>query len=368
MLIIADENITQGVNAFTQFGEVRTINGRNISPDMLIGADALIVRSVTRVDEKLLSKAAGLKFVGTATIGSDHVDREFLDSRGIFFTNAAGCNSRSVAEYVLSALLNYAGVSGTGLSGKNLGIVGYGNIGRKVKAIAELLGMNVFVNDPPLQRTGKIDFSVGMDRILGCDVITLHVPMNKGGEDNTFHLISRRELETIKPGTLLINSSRGSVINNAALKESLDKKPLFTVLDVWENEPEISYQLLQKVNYGTAHIAGYSFEGKLNGTRIIADSMSEFFGIRNKWKPFYPPVDTALIQKDKISARNLQDFFSAIYDIKTDDHLLRETDPEKSFSAHFDSLRKNYRLRREISAYINDDSSEFIKALASAGD
>jgi len=361
LLIIADENITQGVNAFTQFGEVRTINGRNISPDMLIGADALIVRSVTRVDEKLLSKAAGLKFVGTATIGSDHIDKNYLDKRAIGFASAGGCNSRSVAEYVLSGLLNYSREGGFSLQGKSIGIIGYGNIGTKVKAIAELLGMTVLVNDPPLQRAGKIGFSAGISQILECDIITLHVPMNNGGEDNTFHLIDFPQLEMLKPGAMLINSSRGAVVNNSALKQTLKKKHLFTILDVWENEPDLDTELLQLINYGTAHIAGYSLEGKINGTKMMFESIRDFFGVSAEWEPVYPDIDPSP------ECRNLSDIIHNIYDIRTDNHLLREYPPPADISSHFDLLRKNYRVRREISAYINGNSSDLIKALAIAG-
>lgn len=359
--IVADENIIFARGAFSHLGEVVLLPGREISRARLVDADILLVRSVTKVDENLLDNT-GIKFVGTATIGSDHVDKQYLGSRGIKFTDASGCNADAVAEYVFSALFDIASEMKFNLCEKSIGVIGVGNIGSRVSKFAASLGMKVLKNDPPLKREPNPGDYLELDELMNCDIITLHVPLNMKGIDRTFHLFDKQRLEKIKNGAILINASRGLVIDNNALTDIIQKKDIISVLDVWENEPEINVELLQKTKIGTPHIAGYSYEGKVNGTSILYNAVCNFLKINPVWKPVLPEIDEnkiRIINRD-INA-DIQKIISEIYKIKEDDKQLREiqdvTGNERG--KYFDGLRKNYRLRREFSNYFiklkNDD-------------
>ena len=275
--LIVDENIAFADTVFAQFGKVNLMPSREITNSILMDADILIVRSITTVDETLL-KNAPVKFVGTATIGTDHIDLDYLKSKNIFFADAQGCNAFSVAEYVLASLLTLAVKFDFSLKDKSIGIVGVGNVGSKVAAFAEALGMTVLLNDPPLKRTGDKRNFVELDEILKCDIVTLHTPLNLDGIDKTYYLFNKDNLNKLKDGAILINSSRGAVINNLDLLIAIEKKKLKVVLDVWENEPDINTELVNNVLIATPHIAGYSYEGKVNGTKIIYESLCEYLG------------------------------------------------------------------------------------------
>ena len=229
MKLIVDENISFGKEAFSEFGEITFAHGREINNNMLANADALITRSITKVNEELLS-GTKVKFVGTATIGTDHIDLNYLQENDITFSSAAGCNSNAVKEYVLAAV-SHIFKHRIDIEDKSIGIIGVGNIGTKVAAISESLGLKVIRNDPPLQRlpagqTGETgsDIYSKLEDALQCDIITCHVPLNLEGIDKTVHLINEETLRLIKPGTLLINSSRGAVVDNKALRERLEKQ------------------------------------------------------------------------------------------------------------------------------------------------
>ena len=355
MKIVVDENIPQALEAFGNFGEIILSSGRKISNKLLSDADILIVRSITIVNEDLL-KRTKVKFVGTATAGTDHIDIEFLNKNKIAFADAAGCNSYSVAEYFISALVQLYKKNNVSLKNKTLGVVGCGNVGSKVARFSKELGLEVLINDPPLERKyGSKDF-VTIEEILKCDIISLHVPLNLTGIDKTFHLINEENLKQIKSGTILINTSRGEVIENYALKKRLiNYADLITVLDVWENEPLIDYELLSKVDIGTAHIAGYSLEGKVNGTEIIYKKLCNFLNVPSSWQPKYPSIPESVITIDtnKKFEEHFYNIFKEIYKIDDDDKLLREGinfDSELQ-SKHFDLLRKNYSIRREFNNY-----------------
>lgn len=355
MKIIVDENIPFGREAFENFGEVELHNGREINPSICKNADALIVRSITKVNEELL-KNTSMKFVGTATIGTDHIDQEYLNKSNIAFSSAAGCNSYSVAEYVFSALTYVANKYSLNLSKQSIGVVGYGNIGKKVVAIAEVLGMQVVVNDPPLQRTtNERDFST-LEEALKCDIVTCHVPLNKSGIDKTIHLLSEENINLIKENGILINSSRGPVVSNEALKKILEEgKKIFTVLDVWETEPNYDSDLLKLVNIGTPHIAGYSYEGKVNGTVLIYNALAKHLGVKVNWKPKLKEVVNNRVECNGIESAEelLQKIFNKSYNVIEDDILLREglslLNDERL--EHFDKLRKNYKIRRELNNF-----------------
>ncbi len=350
--IVADENIEYVKEAFSEFGNLSILSGRNISNEDLIEADILLVRSVTNVNENLLS-GTKIKFVGTATIGSDHIDKNYLTLKNIFFTDAAGCNSDAVTEYVFTALFQIASEQNITLRNKTIGIVGVGNIGSRVAHIAEVLGLNILKNDPPIKRkTGFTDY-YDLDQLMNADIITIHVPLIKEGIDKTHHLFDYSRLNKLKNETILINTSRGSVIDNKVLTDIIQRKKLNVILDVWENEPFLNRELLNNVNIGTPHIAGYSLEGKANGTIILYNTLCEFLKKPKTWRPQLPEVKDKIILPELKTQDSLQKALSFVYKIKEDDLKLKKINEidEAKESAYFDSLRKNYPLRRELSNY-----------------
>ncbi len=355
MKIIVDENIPFGREAFENFGKVELHNGREINASLCKNADALIVRSITKIDKELLDNSS-VKFVGTATIGTDHIDQNYLEKKKIAFSSAAGCNSYSVAEYVFSALTYFANKYKFNLGKQSIGVVGYGNIGKKVVTIAETLGMQVVVNDPPLQRTTSERHFSTLEEALKCDIVTFHVPLNKSGIDKTIHLLNEENISLIKEGTILINSSRGKVVSNEVLKKRLENKnDIRTVLDVWETEPNYDSELLKLVSIGTPHIAGYSYEGKVNGTVMIYKALSQHLSVNSNWKPkLIEVVDNKIeCNGSETEEELLLKLFSKSYSIIEDDALMRQglNLPLNEKLEHFDRLRKKYRIRRELNNF-----------------
>jgi len=355
MKIVVDENISFAEEAFSTLGEVTLSHGREITNEMLRDADALIVRSITNVNEELLANSS-VKFVGTATIGTDHIHKEYLEQNGINFADAAGCNSHAVKEYVYTAIFNLCVKHNISLDGKSIGIIGCGNIGSKVALVAESLGIKVYKNDPPLQRVGSSNEYCSLDEALQCDIITCHVPLNKGGVDNTVHLLNESKLNNLKPGTILINSSRGPVLDGNALKQRLAKRnDLHVVLDVWETEPNFDTELLKSIELGSAHIAGYSYEGKVNGTKLIYNALCKNLDQPVNWQPTLAEVGNSIL--DISDTKSKEEFFfnlfNNIYPIHEDDNLMRKVLNEQvdDVGKYFDKLRKTYRLRRELNNY-----------------
>lgn len=350
MKIIADENIPCVRQAFASLGEVTLLPGRGMRPEQVRDADILLVRSVTRVDRALL-EGSRVRFVGSATIGFDHVDRDCLQARGIGFSTAPGSNATSAAEYVVSALMVLAERRGLELAGMSAGIIGCGNVGSRVRRRLEALGMQCLVNDPPLQAQGGHDDFVDLERVLQADVISVHVPLTRSGPHSTFHLANAEFLARLKPGAVFINTARGSVVDNVALDRLLNTRTdLSIVLDVWEGEPAISTVLLEKVDLGTPHIAGYSLDGKLRGTEMIYRAACEFLGVPAQWRaaaelPPGPLLDLAGDGLDAAVNAVLQ-----CYDVRADDARLRQllTLPSQERAGCFDRLRKEYPVRREF--------------------
>ncbi len=348
MKIVADPNIPFVQEAFQALGEIALVPGREISAADVREADVLLVRSVTNVSPALL-EGSRVKFVATATIGFDHVDRGYLEKRGIGFASAAGCNANSVGEYIVAALLELARRQKSRLAGRCLGVVGVGNVGTRVARYAEALGMRVLRNDPPRQRAERSANFVTLDQVLAeADMITLHVPLIKSGPDTTFHLFDKERLHGLNiRRPILLNSSRGPVIDNGALAKAINGDWLGgVVLDVWENEPEISPELLEIVDVGTPHIAGYSFDGKVNGTRMIYEAVCGFFGRPATWQPVLPPPVVPRMEVKALAGEPVEDVLrrviSGLYDINADDARLRSNLQE------FDKLRAQYPIRREF--------------------
>jgi erythronate-4-phosphate dehydrogenase len=354
MKIIADENIPAVAQAFGTLGEVTLLPGRGLRAEDVRAADVLLVRSVTRVDRELL-EGSRVRFIGSATIGFDHVDRDYLQSRAIGFATAPGSNATSAAEYVVSALLALGEREGFRLAGRTVGIVGCGNVGSRVRDRLTALGCQCLVNDPPLQERAGHGGFVGLDAVLQADIISLHVPLKKAGRHPTWHLFDASLLRRIKPGTVLINTSRGAVVDNAALDALLTTRPdLSVVLDVWEGEPSISMALLEKVALGTAHIAGYSLDGKLRGTEMIYRAACDYFGYTPRWNAadVLPAAESLDLRGGTgvDAIERLREAVFRIYDVRADDARLRGLlmlTPEEQ-PAVFDRLRKDYPERREF--------------------
>jgi len=358
MKIIADENIPFVGAAFQTLGQLTTVAGRQMTAELVREADILLVRSVTPVNQKLLA-GSQIKFVGTATIGTDHIDLDYLTQQGIGFSNAAGSNANSVAEYVIAALVAHAVRQRISLKNKVLGVVGVGNIGRRVVRYAEKLGWHVLQNDPPLARqTGEARF-VSLDDLMDADFITLHVPLTFEGQDKTYHLFDAARLHQMKPDSVLINTSRGPVVETQAAKQILESGYLQTMfLDVWENEPEIDLDLLTQIAIGTPHIAGYSLDGKVNGTKMIYDAACHFFQMSPTWEitAVLPPLDESdlvVIPEGKSDEAVLHEIIQQAYSIEQDDANLRKilTLPTTQRNSYFDQSRKNYPIRREFNNY-----------------
>lgn len=354
MKLVVDENISFAKEAFSLFGEVTLLPGREITNDNLKATDVLIVRSVTNVDETLL-KNTPVKFVGTATIGTDHVDLDYLKFNHIAFADAKGCNAYAVAEYVLTAFVKICADEKISLQEKSIGIVGVGNVGSKVVKFAELLGLKVFKNDPPLQRINPQEKFYSLEEILKCDIVTLHVPLTFEGEDKTFHLIDEEKLAQLKENSFLINTSRGAVIDNSALRKFISQKKLNVALDVWENEPDVDLSLLEGVKIATPHIAGYTLEGKVNGTVMIFNSLNEFLGTKYQFDFKLPEIKHNLLDynKSEFDLIEFENLISRIYNIESDTNQLKKMlyFNREDRLKYFDALRKNYPLRREFNNY-----------------
>lgn len=329
MKIVADENIAYAAHFFAPLGELVLLPGRAIRRVDVQDADILLVRSVTSVSRDLLEGTA-VRFVGSCTIGTDHIDSIYLQKNNIRFAYAPGCNARAVVEYVLSALstlkVNIA-------AGEKIGIVGCGNVGGHLLRCLQAVGANVVGCDPFLVGTALP--LVSFEKILACDVICVHTPLTKTGLHPTFHLFDEEVINSLKPGTVLLNAGRGAVVDNDALLRRLQKQnDLRVVLDVWENEPAINPDLLKCVAIGTPHIAGYSAEGKLRGTEMVYDVLCDFLGL-NK-------TATPVSLEGEVTP----------YAIAADAAALRELYPVDGALA-FDRLRKYYIPRRESPVVVN---------------
>ncbi|WP_026960654.1 4-phosphoerythronate dehydrogenase [Aliagarivorans taiwanensis] len=366
MKIVVDENIPFAQALLKQHGEVVPVDGRNIAPAQLADADALLIRSITKVNAALLSQAQHLKFIGTATIGTEHVDQTLLAEKGITFASAPGCNARSVAQYVTSALLAAAQFRQQSLKGKSFAVIGAGNTGSATARCAQALGMKVLFCDPPLEQQGKLAGGISLQQALQADVISLHVPLDQYPEFPTRYLIGVEQLQALSPQQVLINACRGAVVDNRALlaQAKASRAPLL-IWDVWEHEPKVITELVEHCFIATPHIAGYSLEGKMTGTSMIYHAMCQALKIEPN------DLSQQLLPEAGLPTVTLQPPFSQqqvaaltrlVYDLQGDDKRFREfgLTPEG-----FDRLRKTYPERREFS--VLQINSAFEQALAELG-
>lgn len=369
MKILVDENMPYAEALFGRLGDVQTVAGRAIPAPALALADALMVRSITRVDGALLD-GSRVKFVGTATAGTDHVDEDWLAQAGIGFSAAPGCNAIAVVEYVFSALLWLAQRDGFALRDKTVGIIGVGNVGGRLQRRLNAFGVRTLLCDPPLAEAGAPgDWQPLETLVAEADVLTFHTPLTRAGRHATWHLVDEALLAALPADRIIINACRGAVVDNAALLQALESdKPLSVVLDVWEPEPALSLPLLARVDIGTAHIAGYTLEGKARGTTQVFDAYSAYVGSdeRASLAALLPPPAVERIRlRGAIDEEALRLLAHLVYDVRRDDMQLRRA---AGLPGEFDRLRKNYYQRREWSSLcVETDDSVGADALRQLG-
>ena len=368
MKILADQNMPLVEQYFADFAVVERFDGRMLQSEQLVDVDVLLTRSITQVNKALLSKANKLKYVGTATIGVDHIDTALLKKRGIVFTSAPGCNAVAVAEYVLSSLFALAQENASSIEGKTIGIVGVGSIGSCLRDKLAALNVQLLVCDPPKYEAGLLPDHCDLDTLLAqSDIVTFHVPLIKNGEHCTLHLMNKARLTALKSGVTLINASRGDVIDNHALLEVMQAgAKLDLVLDVWENEPTIVTELLDYVRFASVHIAGHTLEGKARGTHMLYQAVCELEGISadKLLADFLPqPSITQITLQQTFNYNDLGKLLHLVYDVRRDDGILRRHLVEQGF----DSLRKSYPIRREFSTVNIVGAADYAPMLSALG-
>ncbi|RTE66510.1 4-phosphoerythronate dehydrogenase [Amphritea opalescens] len=349
--IVADENIPALERLFGDLGEIHKVSGRTMKNSDLQQADLLLVRSVTPVNQALLEQTP-VRFVGTATIGTDHIDLDWLANNEIGFSSAPGCNADAVAEYVISNLLLVAAEQGFELTDKVVGIIGVGNVGRRLQQRLELLGVQLLLNDPPREAAGEQGFVALPSLLQQADIICLHTPLTKG-DHPSLHLLNAENLELIRPNAVLLNAGRGPVIDNAALlRWHQGRADVTLILDVWEHEPRVDQALAQQVRIGTPHIAGYSLDGKIRGTWMLYHAFCQHQGITptiTLEECLAEAGETPHIELN--GQQSLTDIVHAVYQPEADHQCFMASliDTEAQPIA-FDQLRKNYPVRREFVA------------------
>lgn len=369
MKIVCDNKIPFIRGVFEPWAEVVYLSGAETTPEVVRGADAVVTRTRTHCDEALLA-GSSVRVVASATIGFDHIDTAWCESHGIRWYNAPGCNSRSVRQYICAALCALARRHGLQLDTLTLGVVGVGNVGSKVAEAAALLGMRVLLCDPPRARreASAPGEWLPLDELIArSDIVTLHVPLLREGEDATWHLFDAARLSKMRPDQFLINSSRGPVVDNAALKAALRSKALCgAVLDVWEDEPEPDRELMDLLDIATPHIAGYSADGKANGTQMSVQAVADVLGLPLAgWRPEglpapAQPLSFSLDAAGKSRQEVLSDAVLYSYDILADDRALRAAPVGMAGGERpspvvrgdaFEQLRGDYPVRREPTAF-----------------
>lgn len=362
MKIICSTNIPYAEEAFRSLGELTILAPKEITADRVRDADALVIRSTLRANRALL-EGSRVRFVGTATIGTDHMELAYLDQAGITWCAAPGCNANSVAEYVTTALLCLSQRHGFTLAGKTIGVVGVGNVGRRVVQKAQALGLRVLQNDPPRHAAENNPVFLPLEQLLAeADILTLHVPLTKTGPYPTWHLADRRFFEQLKPGVIWLNAARGAAMDSDAFLEArATDKVAGAVLDTWEGEPAFRTDVLANADIATPHIAGHSFEGKVMGTVMVYHALCRFLGVKPNWAPDGQlPAEgllpTPIVPEIRLDPAGLSEeaalwrIVRPVYDIEADDRRLREgagMEP-KARGEHFEKLRKDYPIRREF--------------------
>lgn len=361
LTIIADENIPGVEDLFSSIGRVTTVNGRQLTREQLIDVDVLLVRSVTQVDASLLA-GTKVRFVGTATIGTDHLDIPYLEANNIAWASAPGSNANSVVDYMFSCFSRLDGVLDMVMAGATVGIIGMGNVGSRLYSRLSALGASCKGYDPLIEQD-RYPVLTTLEDVLEADIICCHAALTVEGEYPSYHLFDKKRIENLAPSTILINAGRGPVIDNDALLDVLpERRDLCVVLDVWENEPAVSVELMKKVDFGSPHIAGYSVDGKRAGAAMVYQACCETLGI--ECKSASSASDDLLplrITEPSDVVAAIREAVLKCYDVAKDDQrfrgaMLRAEESQRSIE--FDRLRKTYPARREFSCYKISNTDE----------
>lgn len=337
MKITIDSAIPFIKGVFEPYAEVQYIEGSSFDADTVRDSDALIIRTRTKCNASLL-EGSQVRFIATATIGYDHIDLDYCHTHGIEVATAAGCNSRGVLQWVASALCLLAERQGWTPHERRLGVVGVGNIGRLIEEYGRRWGFEVVCCDPPRARAEGGDFRSIDEVVSSCDIITFHVPLIHDGEDRTVHLAGEQFFSQLRPNTIILNASRGEVVDNTLLRRAIAEGRCVGCLDVWESEPEIDRELLQMVEVATPHIAGYSAQGKANATAMSVRAVARAFGL--PLEKFYPT------EVERVTPRTIEwaEMCTTINDYC---NLEAESRPLREHPESFEQLRNEYRYRKE---------------------
>jgi erythronate-4-phosphate dehydrogenase len=330
------------------YAEVVYLPGKNIRKEDLLDVDAILIRTRTVCNRDLL-EGTKVRFIGTATIGFDHIDTDYCAAKNIKWVNAPGCNAKAVAQYVTSSILSFSRKYNFNPSEKTIGIIGVGQCGQKVERCARLLGMDVLLNDPPRARNeGEKNF-INLDRVLtDCDIVTFHPVLEKEGPDKTWHMADANFFSKLRKPIFLINTARGSILDTSALKQAIkDGKVIDCAIDCWENEPDIDLELLEKIQIATPHIAGYSSDGKANATRTIVEQLNIFLDLKMppKISLELPVPEEPVLKIHKNSPHKIASALLYAYDPLKDTELLKKS------PATFEEIRGKYVFRREYKAF-----------------
>lgn len=353
MKLVVDANIPAAERCFGHLGSLTRVPGREINAAHLQDADALIVRSITQVNEQLLAGSA-VGFIGTCTIGTDHIDHAALAQRDIAFASAPGCNAEAVVDYVLSSLLTLAERDGWLLSERTVGIVGVGNVGRRLQARLTAMGVETLACDPPRAAEEPDKGFHSLDALIDrCDVLCLHTPLTQTGPHATYQLLNAQRIEELAPGCVLLNAGRGDCVDGLALRSRLaGKGDISAILDVWEEEPGIDAGLRDLVSLATPHIAGHSLDGKLRGTWMIEQALARHCGQPSEltFADICPPPALASLNLQHALPPEdaLRLCMRAVYDVRRDHDALQRQTLHHGMRQGFDDCRANYPLRREF--------------------
>ena len=336
MKLIIDDACYAYREIFSQFGDIVSMAGRDINTDSVKDCDILIVRSRTKVDQALL-EGSSIKFVGSTVAGLDHVDQDYLKDNDIEFYSAQGCNSMAVAEFVISTIVNLADKHKFDYQQKTLGIIGVGNVGSRLAAKAELLGIKTLLNDPIRQKNEELSNFVDLDTALSADIVTFHTPLTFNGEFPTFKLLNKHNFNNISANTIVFNAARGGVIDEKIWEKT---QTLENVIDCWENEPNINKNLQNSAYLASPHIAGHSVDAKFMGSFMVYEALSAFLGEKQR-ESVKNLINPGIFE---LKSNNLLDCLNEIYGFKQDTVAIKKI-------KNFENYRRNYPIRYEWNHY-----------------
>lgn len=366
MKIVVDQNIRGAGSTFGLHSRLEVVDGRKLRAEQLVDTDVLIIRTTTRVDKQLLQDSA-VGFVGTTSIGTDHLDIDWLEQQGITWASAPGCNADSAAQYTLAMMWLACERLGCRLTDQRVGIIGRGNVGSRVQRLLAALGVESVANDPPLADLGESDL-VSLEEAVAQDIVCLHVPLNRTGAHPTYRFIAAQELARMSDHALLVNTARGNVIDGKALMAELEEGRLHAALDVWPGEPEFSSDLLESTTVATPHVAGYSDDGKRNGTQLVYQAFCEWADLPpfQQSEPSIGHLELDIAAGEAAISKALD---AACFVRRHDDEMraLSTLAPDDR-ATEFDRLRREYPPRRDFHAWtIRCQDSEMAQLLDRLG-